>query len=115
MHHSTIALTSASLSRPNAVKHVHLDGNSLAFISEILLPWDEVEMVELGKNPWRCDCDLLWIFDRKERNISSIIFDDYMLCDSPERLNGLPMKYLTAVNLNCDEGNENLIQRVQPY
>ena len=90
------------------VKNLYLDGNSLEFVSEMLLDWPKSDKVLMGQNPWRCDCALSWMFHQphqpKDRlNLSSIVFDDYMLCRTPERLRGLPMQHVTETNLgeNC--------------
>lgn len=41
-----------------------LHNNNLSSISfQLLGRWDEVELVDLRFNPWRCDCDNQWMVD----------------------------------------------------
>ena len=91
-----------------------MDGNGLEFVSEVLLDWSSSERVEMGDNPWRCDCALNWLLSKSDaaamrRNLSSIVYGDYMTCRSPPRLKGLPMKYVTNTSLQdpCTEEGAN--------
>ena len=85
-----------------------MDSNGLEFISEVLLDWSSSHRVELGNNPWRCDCALSWLLPKSDssmRNLSSIVYGEYMTCLSPPRLKGLPMKYVSNTSLEdpCTE------------
>ena len=40
---------------------VDLKENALTALSPDLLSWGEVEFVDLGMNPWNCDCDMEWV------------------------------------------------------
>jgi hypothetical protein len=59
---------------PKAVK---LGDNNLNFIDYGLLIWKNLEMLELYRNPWICDCNLQWVaeFYRKRTEDAAILAD----------------------------------------
>lgn len=43
------------------LQEVNFRQNYLTTLAEDLLPWDTIRYVDLFENPWRCDCNLLWM------------------------------------------------------
>ena len=44
------------------VSMIDLSGNNLAMLQEeVLQDWNEIESVDLSRNPWHCDCNIAWI------------------------------------------------------
>ncbi|XP_075215930.1 extracellular matrix protein 2-like isoform X2 [Lycorma delicatula] len=64
----------------SSIKIVRLDNNNLHHISEHLLPWSQLEVLDLSGNPWHCDCGLKWILDLKEKQNLSVIQKCGMKC-----------------------------------
>ncbi|XP_063218568.1 leucine-rich repeat-containing G-protein coupled receptor 4-like isoform X2 [Bacillus rossius redtenbacheri] len=42
------------------IKEVYLNNNSLGSLPCELLPWSEVDLLDIRDNPWECDCRLAW-------------------------------------------------------
>ena len=87
----------------NAISNVYLSNNGLTTISFSLLPWDKIDTIKLDGNPWNCDCSLSWIVSKKKHNLSSIDYNDYLTCNSPEDLRELPIKHLSAGDFGCSK------------
>ena len=43
------------------VENVDFRANHLSSLSDDLLNWNSVNILQLSKNPWHCDCDLKWL------------------------------------------------------
>lgn len=46
---------------PN-LKRVSLRGNALRYIDHMLLPWDELESLDVRNNPLVCNCSIVWLW-----------------------------------------------------
>lgn len=55
----------------SSLHHVSLRGNAFASFSESLLPWDQLDSLDLRDNPVLCNCSILWLRNLlKGRNLS---------------------------------------------
>lgn len=43
------------------LQEVILRQNALSSLVEELLPWEKIRYIDLGENPWNCDCRLKWM------------------------------------------------------
>jgi hypothetical protein len=58
-------------------KIVYLADNNLNYIEYGLLVWKEMELLELYRNPWICDCNLQWIAEfHQKRPADAVILTD---------------------------------------
>jgi hypothetical protein len=42
------------------VLQLHLQSNGLHTLPARLAPWNDLNVVNVQNNPWRCDCDMNW-------------------------------------------------------
>lgn len=42
------------------INEVYLSGNNLKVLSAGLLPWKSLQVIDLQRNSWNCDCNLQW-------------------------------------------------------
>lgn len=93
--------------KPNSLRQLLLADNALSSIPEQLLNWSQLTELDLGRNPWQCDCQLEWL----PRALRSVYGREVALpsirCARPNRLTGRPISTLTAADFNCPQSPAN--------
>ncbi|XP_022913551.1 leucine-rich repeat and immunoglobulin-like domain-containing nogo receptor-interacting protein 2 isoform X2 [Onthophagus taurus] len=80
---------------PN-LRHLVLRANAIKTVSESLLSWNDLKVMELTDNTIHCDCQLLWLNKLLlKKNLTNI------QCASPLQLKDKPLKMLRADDLGC--------------
>ncbi|XP_071113228.1 chondroadherin-like [Haliotis cracherodii] len=85
----------AFLGNTHQIKEVYLRDNKLGFVASGLLPWDDLEVIELEGNPWNCDCRIRWMLEGGHFKNKTI------RCDAPEKLRGQNLIGLSPEDLRC--------------
>ncbi|KAG0715535.1 Leucine-rich repeat neuronal protein 1 [Chionoecetes opilio] len=76
-----------------ALEEIHLQNNHLSTLSEKMLPWLDLRLVDLQNNPWDCDCRAKWIAetlipDLEDKNPQTTLS---ILCANPLSDRGMKM------------------------
>lgn len=80
---------------PN-LRHLVLKENAFTSLSESMLPWNELRVLELSDNPLHCSCNLLWLSNLlAHRNLSTVH------CTTPSPLREKSLRMLGADDLGC--------------
>lgn len=83
---------------PN-LQHIDFSGNNLTKLPQSLSTLSNVQKLNLGSNPWTCDCRMLW-FLRWSKNLTLV--HNELLCASPSYINAKRSNMLhTLRGLNC--------------
>lgn len=45
----------------DTLNELFIEGNQLTTLQEDLVEWDNIKVLQMGHNPWNCDCDLKWL------------------------------------------------------
>jgi len=80
------------------VSLVELDlfNNNLHELDQSLVDWDDLSVLQIHGNPWRCDCHILWMLkELREATAERIV------CVSPRHLNGRQLIKIHPVDLAC--------------
>ncbi|KAL0268480.1 UNVERIFIED_CONTAM: hypothetical protein PYX00_010408 [Menopon gallinae] len=56
------------LNKPK-LKHIRISGNDFSTLDASDLPLDQLETLKIGRNPFKCNCSLLWLWILKERQM----------------------------------------------
>lgn len=69
---------------------VHLQDNRLSTLNENMLPWMNVQYVDIQDNPWNCDCNLKWVAEKllpelEKKNPRTTLS---LLCNEPPEHHG---------------------------
>jgi hypothetical protein len=82
---------------------VRLGGNGLAYIEFPLLPWKDLEDLDLLGNPWNCDCNLQWVasFRAQKSSEASILMDTDFACQAPPSLRGMEVASVDPAEMLC--------------
>lgn len=78
---------------------LYLRGNALKTLKSPLEAkfWSSLSFVDLEENPWKCDCNLLWMTQlTKETQV-------HIICDSPRYLRGRSFDTLEPYELRCED------------
>ena len=88
-----------------SLRRVDLHGNALGSISQNLLPYLDLEMLDLRFNPWICTCEIRWMRDLLLNNPHTpnhtLIYKNDVACASPKTLAGNDLVTLTPGQLGC--------------
>lgn len=57
------------------LEEVHLMNNSFTTLSYTCLPWFYLSYADMSENPWKCDCQLLWVGEHQENHFSGARWD----------------------------------------
>lgn len=80
---------------PN-LRHLVLKENAFTTLSESMLAWNELRILELTDNPLHCSCNLLWLGNLLvHRNLTSVH------CTTPSPLREKSLRMLGADDLGC--------------
>lgn len=81
-------------------KVVRLGDNDLQSIGYPLLAWQTLDILELHRNSWICDCNLQWASDfyKHKPKEAAILADSYFNCYEPHIFAGV-----SVVNVNPEE------------
>lgn len=80
---------------PN-LRHLVLRENAFKTLSESMVPWNELRVLELSDNPLHCSCQLLWLGNLlMSRNLTSVH------CTTPDPLREKSLRTLGADELGC--------------
>lgn len=76
-----------------ALEEIHLQDNRLTTLSEEMLPWLDLRLVDLQNNPWNCDCHVKWIAEKlipdlEDKNPQTTLS---ILCAHPASDRGMKM------------------------
>lgn len=76
-----------------SLQEIHLQDNRLSTLSENMLPWLDMLLVDLQNNPWDCDCKAKWIAetlipDLEDKNPQTTLS---ILCARPIADRGMKM------------------------
>lgn len=89
---------------PN-VQHVSFRGNAFETLQYSLLPWDELQTLDVRDNPLVCNCSLLWLWKLLvTKNFSSVEGQSDITqvgCASPPGLKDRILSNLPADDLDC--------------
>lgn len=81
------------------LQHIDFSGNNLTKLPQSLSTLTNVQKLNLGRNPWTCDCRMLW-FLRWSKNRTLV--QNELLCASPSYINAKRSNMLhTLRGLNC--------------
>lgn len=85
------------------LKHLILRDNALATLAEGMFPWAELHTIDISDNKLLCDCRLLWLRNllMTRNNSQSTTAVNPVLCASPERLRGEPLRLISPELLGC--------------
>jgi len=98
------------------MRHVNLDGNSLTSLPSALMAanFSNLKMLNLGGNPWRCSCEDKkfgsWVQLMKVQNV--LQNPDNILCETPSRLSGKSMVYISMQEFCTDPAKEIAIKAI---
>ncbi|KAH8239709.1 hypothetical protein KR032_007171, partial [Drosophila birchii] len=82
---------------------VVLKANQLSTLDEGLVPWADLQTLDLSENPFVCDCRLLWLRHLLLSRNSSGQYAPVM-CAYPSALRDLPLAQLAEPLLGCAHG-----------
>ncbi|BFF96964.1 carboxypeptidase N subunit 2 [Drosophila madeirensis] len=85
---------------------VILKENQLSTLAEGLIPWADLQTLDLSENPFVCDCQLMWL---RNLLISKNASNQYapVVCAYPATLRDLPLAQLSEPLLGCTHGAAN--------
>ncbi|XP_013792068.2 leucine-rich repeat-containing protein 4B-like [Limulus polyphemus] len=81
-----------------------LRGNAFTTLHYDLLPWDELDVLDVRDNPLVCNCELVWLWRLlKKHNFSSVGSNDLteVRCSSPPVLENSFLKETSKEDLGC--------------
>lgn len=81
---------------PLRLVNLILRHNSLQTLSEEMLFWKSLHLIDLGANPWICDCNMKWL---AELPIKDQLMETK--CHKPHRLSGHLIKSLSGEDFVC--------------
>ncbi|KAK2709596.1 hypothetical protein QYM36_013311 [Artemia franciscana] len=80
------------------LREIHLRANALEHLSQYMLPWEKLNIVDIEENPWRCDCHLKWMINslvgQINRNTPDLTLS--LTCSWPEELKGQSLSTLSG-------------------
>nr|CAD7431272.1 unnamed protein product [Timema monikensis] len=92
------------------IKEMYVHNNGLRSLSEELVPWSQVEIIDLQENPWRCDCKLAWVPPVLgpiiKRNLP--LFGQQIYCQEPSQWRGVSLLSLGDDSEVCVDQPEHL-------
>jgi len=81
------------------LQHIDFSGNNLTKLPQSLSTLSNVQKLNLGSNPWTCDCRMLW-FLQWSKNLTLV--ENELICASPAYINANRSNMLhTLRGLNC--------------
>lgn len=81
---------------------VRLGDNDLHYIDYPLLNWTNLDILELHRNSWVCDCNLQWVSDfYRHRREARILEDSYFNCYEPHIFAGVPVVAVNPEEMLC--------------
>jgi hypothetical protein len=116
-----LAAAGTSLAGLTGLRTVHLADMGWRAVPRDLLAWPGLELVDLGQNPLRCDCEAGWLHQlllRTERNSSSSLGSTrsgggggngaplLATCAEPPHLAGQPLTAVSLAALECSGSGE---------
>lgn len=96
-------LSSIALGGLPHLSTVVLKANQLSSLDEGLVPWADLQTLDLSENPFECDCRLLWL---RHLLVSRNASGQYapVICAYPTALRDLPLAHLAEPLLGCAHG-----------
>nr|CAD7266583.1 unnamed protein product [Timema shepardi] len=92
------------------IKEMYVHNNGLKSLSEELVPWSQVEVIDLQENPWHCDCKLAWVPSVLgpiiKRNLP--LFGQQIYCQEPSQWRGVSLLSLGDDSEVCVDQPEHL-------
>ena len=90
------AFTNNITGEPLHLVNLILRHNSLQSLSEEMVLWKSLHLIDLEGNPWQCDCNMKWLaeLDIKDRLMET-------KCYKPHRLSGHLIKSVSATDFVC--------------
>lgn len=85
------------------LSQVQLNGNNLVTLDANLLDWKSLSVLDIQQNPWRCDCQLRWVFDSLESSAAE--FTENLRCSQPEEFQSRQIVTLSPSELSCGNAN----------
>ncbi|CAH1794413.1 unnamed protein product [Owenia fusiformis] len=87
------------------LQEVYLHSNNIDVIHPHLLPWRQLKVITLERNPWECTCHATWMWSIEAviNNSTSII------CKTPTDVHGQNFKYLNEETLHCPHSAVSII------
>lgn len=84
-------------------KIVRLGDNDLHSIDYPLLQWQSLDILELHRNSFICDCNLQWVSDfyRHRPHEAAILNDSYFVCYEPHIFAGVPVVAVNPEEMLC--------------
>ncbi|KAI8489040.1 hypothetical protein Bbelb_332640 [Branchiostoma belcheri] len=110
-----MGLTSIPQDLPTTLTHLYLHGNLITSLTKLCLGSNKLSVlpesaydiftsiliVEIGKNPWQCDCRMAPF--RLQMNESDFFaFEDQIVCSQPGRFSGQKLKDINVTDLICE-------------
>ncbi|CAH1796813.1 unnamed protein product [Owenia fusiformis] len=86
-------------SKDSAMSTIDLRNNSLRTLDKTLLNWNSMHEIQVGANPWNCDCNIEWMIESLPDDQSHFQYD--LKCDAPKRLLGQLVQSLESEDFIC--------------
>ncbi|XP_076311680.1 uncharacterized protein LOC143225696 isoform X2 [Tachypleus tridentatus] len=97
-------IESKSFAELSNLRYVNLRGNAFTTFDHDLLPWDELNVLDVRDNPLFCSCEILWLWKLlRNKNISSDASSNVadVHCLNPPRLKNMLLAKITEEELGC--------------
>ncbi|XP_050336389.1 insulin-like growth factor-binding protein complex acid labile subunit [Bactrocera neohumeralis] len=87
------------------LRHVILKENDLHTIAEGLVPWTDLQTLDLSDNPIVCDCQVLWLRNLlvSKNSTTDRLID--VMCVYPEPMRKEPLAQLSPAMLGCSHSD----------
>ncbi|XP_017489520.1 PREDICTED: chondroadherin-like protein [Rhagoletis zephyria] len=87
------------------LRHVILKENDLRTLAEGLVPWSDLQTLDLSDNPIVCDCQVLWLRNLLVSKNSSNDKLVGVMCAYPEPMRKEPLSQLSPAMLGCSHSD----------
>ncbi|CAH1243046.1 TLR4 [Branchiostoma lanceolatum] len=98
---------SSSFSHLRHLKELHLQDNDLEHLSkETFKRVSRLQVLDIGRNPLKCNCDLLAFKEWAETNVQSVSFDFNVTCRNHGNKVFTSVAHVVKRELSCAPGNQ---------